>query len=82
MGNKVHLNDYLGKIVIINFWATWCQPCKEEMPSLDQLYLNKNFKNLQIFAVNMEKKNISKTKNFFKELKIEKLEIENLLESD
>jgi thiol-disulfide isomerase/thioredoxin len=45
------------------------------MPSLDNLYQDNNFKNLQIFAVNMELPNILKTKNFFTDLNIKKLEI-------
>ena len=45
-GNEINLKDYKDKLVIINFWATWCEPCKKEMPSLDALYLNDNFKNL------------------------------------
>jgi len=61
--------------VIINFWATWCAPCKKEMPSLDNLYQDNNFKNLQIFAVNMEQPNALKTKKFFTDLNIQKLEI-------
>ena len=55
-GNEINLNNYRKKLVILNFWATWCAPCKREMPSLDNLYQNNKFKNLQIFAVNMEKK--------------------------
>ena len=74
-GNEINLNQYNGKLVIINFWATWCAPCKKEMPSLDKLYQVKNFKNLQVFAVNMEQPNIQKTKNFFLDLDIKKLEI-------
>ena len=61
-GNEINLNDYHGKLVIINFWATWCAPCKKEMPSLDNFYQDNNFKNLQIFAVNMEQPNTLKTK--------------------
>ena len=45
-GNEINLSDYYGKLVIINFWATWCAPCKKEMPSLDNLYRDNNFKNL------------------------------------
>ena len=74
-GNEINLNNYHGKLVIINFWATWCAPCKKEMPSLDKLYQSSIFKNLQIFAVNMEAPSKTKTKSFFKDLKIEKLEI-------
>ena len=44
-GNEISLKDYQGKLVIINFWATWCAPCKKEMPSLDQLYQDSSFKN-------------------------------------
>ena len=74
-GNEIYLKNYLGKLIIINFWATWCAPCREEMPSLDSLYQDNNFKNLQIFAVNMEQPNDSKTKKFFTDLNIQKLEI-------
>jgi Thiol-disulfide isomerase and thioredoxins len=74
-GNEINLNQYKGKLVIINFWATWCAPCKKEMPSLDKLYQTDSFKNLQVFAVNMEQPNTSKTKKFFNDLNIKKLEI-------
>ena len=74
-GNEINLEDYHGKLVVINFWATWCAPCKKEMPSLDRLYQSDDFKNLQVFPVNMERPNKLKTKKFFKDLKIKKLEI-------
>ena len=74
-GNEINLNQYNGKLVIINFWATWCAPCKKEMPSLDKLYQSDNFKNLHVFAVNMEQSNTLKIKKFFTDLNIKKLEI-------
>ena len=74
-GNEINLKDYREKLVIINFWATWCDPCKKEMPSLDNLYQSDQFKNLQIFAVNMEQPNAKKTKKFFEDLNIQKLSI-------
>ena len=74
-GNSIDLNNYRGKLIVINFWATWCAPCKKEMPSLDKLYTNRNFENLKIFTVNMEQPNHVKTKKFFEDLKIQKLEI-------
>ncbi len=74
-GNKINIKDYQGKFVILNFWATWCAPCKKEMPSLDKLAQNSDFKNLKIFAINMEEVNQTKAKFFFKNLKIKKLDI-------
>ena len=74
-GNELNLKNYHGKLIIINFWATWCAPCKKEMPSLDRLYQNNNFKNLEILAINVEESNIQKVKNFFVDLDIKKLKI-------
>ena len=75
LGNEVNLDNYHGKLIIVNFWATWCAPCKEEMPSLDRLYQDDNFENLVVFAVNMEQPNTEKTKKFFTNLNIKKLGI-------
>jgi len=75
LGNEVNLDNYHGKLIIVNFWATWCAPCKEEMPSLDGLYQDDNFENLVAFAVNMEQPNTKKTKKFFTDLNIKKLGI-------
>ena len=74
-GKKINIKDYQGKLLIINFWATWCAPCKKEMPSLDSLYSNKKFKNLEVIAVNMEQPNQLKAKKFFTDLNIKKLKI-------
>ena len=46
---NVNLDDFKGKLIILNFWATWCAPCKEEMPSLDALQSNTKLSNLKIF---------------------------------
>ena len=73
--NNFNLRDYLGKLVIVNFWATWCKPCKEEIPSLDSLSKNEDFKNLVVFPVNIENINYEKTKKFFSNLNVKKLEI-------
>ena len=72
---QINLKDYQGKLIILNFWATWCAPCKEEMPSLDSLKKNKNLNNLEIFPINVGQENIQKTLKFFKDLKIKNLDL-------
>ena len=73
--NEVNLADYKGKLLILNFWATWCAPCKEEMPSLDLLQSNSKLDNLKIFPINIGQENLSKSKIFFEELDIQNLSI-------
>ena len=58
-----------------NAIATWCAPCKEEMPSLDDLQSNTKIDNLKIFQINIGQEDISKSKFFFKELDIKNLDI-------
>ncbi|HKJ04951.1 MAG TPA: TlpA disulfide reductase family protein [Geopsychrobacteraceae bacterium] len=53
-GNKVSLSDFKGKIVMINFWATWCPPCIEEMPSMEKLYKKLGKEDFVILAINIE----------------------------
>ncbi len=71
----VNLNKFQNSLVVINFWATWCAPCKEEMPSLDRLQVNPIFNNLKIIPINVGKEDIEKSKFFFNKLEIKNLEI-------
>ena len=73
--NKVSLNDYKSSVVIINFWATWCAPCKEEMPHLNQLKSKSKFKDIEIIPINIADEELKKSKEFFDELNINNLEI-------
>ena len=76
VNNKlINLNEFTGQLVIINFWATWCAPCKEEMPSLDNLKNLKAFENLKILPINVGQEDIQKSKIFFDDLKIKNLEL-------
>ncbi len=47
--NELNLENFKGKLILLNFWATWCAPCKEEMPSLDKLLIREDLNNLKIF---------------------------------
>ena len=73
--NQVNLRDYNGKLILLNFWATWCAPCKKEMPSLDKLQVRKELNNLEIFTVNVGQDNLEKSLKFFEDLKIKNLKI-------
>ena len=71
----IRLSDYMGNLVMLNFWATWCAPCREEMPSLDALKVNPNLNNLEIFPINIGKDNLKKSNIFFEDLNIKNLDI-------
>ena len=71
-GKSINLKDIDGKIYIMNFWATWCGPCKEEMPYLDEV---QTLSGIAVIPVNLEAKNPKKTKKFFDDLKIKNLSI-------
>ena len=73
--NVLKLNSFKGNIILLNFWATWCAPCKEEMPSLDLLQENKELNNLKIFPINVGKDNLNKASSFFNNLKIRNLNL-------
>jgi len=73
--NELKLNSFKGNIILLNFWATWCAPCKDEMPSLDLLEENKELNNLKIFPINVGKDNLNKASSFFNNLKIRNLNL-------
>ena len=71
----IRLNDYSGKLIILNFWTTWCVPCKDEMPSLDVLQSMDHLKNLKIFPINIGQEKTEKAEKFFSELKVKNLDL-------
>ena len=74
-GKLIDLSEYNGNLILLNFWATWCAPCKEEMPSLDKLQIHKKLNNLKIFPVNVGKDNLEKSLNFYNVLRIKNLKV-------
>jgi len=68
-GTKITLSQYKGKVVFLNFWAEWCGPCREEMPSIEAVYQKLKNKGLEVLAVNLrDTKN--KVSSFMKEYKL------------
>jgi peroxiredoxin len=55
-GKQVALHHYQGKVVFLNFWATWCIPCREEMPAMEQLHQTFHSQGLVILAVNLKER--------------------------
>lgn len=49
---KIKLSDYRGKVVLLNFWATWCPPCVREMPSMERLHQQVNAADFKVIAIN------------------------------
>ena len=72
---ELDLNNYKGNLILLNFWATWCAPCKKEMPSLDRLQVHEDLTNLMIFPINVGQENLQKSSKFFEDLKINNLNI-------
>ena len=72
--NKINIKNFDGNLIILNFWATWCEPCKEEMPSLDRLQDDSMLINLKVFAINIGKENKNKVNKFFEDLNIKNFE--------
>ena len=71
--NQVDISQYKGKLILLNFWATWCAPCKEEMPSLNSLQTKDQLNNLKIFPINIGQDDPKKALIFFDDLNINNL---------
>ena len=63
-GNMEGLDDHLGKVIVVNFWATWCVPCVKEMPSFENLYRRYRSQGLTLLAVSLDKGDSTKVKEF------------------
>ena len=68
-GKKVSLKNFRGKLVMLNFWASWCAPCREEMPTMERLYQEFKSKGFVILAVDVKDKKTDALA-FIKELKL------------
>jgi peroxiredoxin len=66
-GQQVSLASLKGKVVMVNFWATWCVPCRQEMPHLQALYERYNSLGFELLAVNVEKDNAEGARKWLEE---------------
>jgi peroxiredoxin len=66
-GKPISLSDFRGKVVLVNIWATWCGPCKREIPSLDRLYQMRKDEGFEIVAVSVDRTPSSKVASFVAE---------------
>ncbi len=66
-GKQVSLSQFKGKVVLLNFWGTFCPPCREEMPSMERLYNNFRDKGFVILAVNIEVDGRQKVSKFLQQ---------------
>ena len=72
-GKPKKLSDWRGKTVLVNLWATWCVPCRKEMPALDGLQAKLGGKDFEVVAINIDTRDPEKPKNFLKDANLTRL---------
>ncbi|GAB2176204.1 TlpA disulfide reductase family protein [Dongia sp. agr-C8] len=77
MGQSVSLDAFKGKVVVLNFWATWCPPCVAEMPALDKLQSELGGKDFAVVAVSTDRQGIKKSAPFYRRAGIKNLALYN-----
>jgi len=73
-GKSRKLSDWRGRTVLVNLWATWCVPCRKEMPALENLQTRLGGPNFEVVAVNIDTRDTEKPKNFLKEVNLTRLD--------
>jgi thiol-disulfide isomerase/thioredoxin len=72
-GKPMTLADLRGRVVLLNLWATWCAPCRKEMPALDKLQAELGGPDFEVVAVNIDQRNLERPKTFLTEVGVTKL---------
>lgn len=73
-GNPVSIGDFKDRTILLNLWATWCAPCRKEMPALDELQADMGGEDFQVVAVNVDRGGPEKPKAFWKEIGVSRLD--------
>jgi thiol-disulfide isomerase/thioredoxin len=74
-GQETTLADFAGKVVVLNLWATWCAPCREEMPSLDRLQAMFADRDVVVLALSVDRAGPERVKQFLDEIGVEQLHV-------
>jgi thiol-disulfide isomerase/thioredoxin len=74
-GKSRGLSDFQGKFILLNIWATWCVPCRKEMPALDRLEATRGGRDFQVVPLSIDRGGADVVRKFFAEIGIKKLEI-------
>lgn len=74
---EIRLEDFKGKIVLLNIWATWCIPCRKEMPALDRLQKKLGSSDFTVVALSIDRDGLDAVRRFFKLFRLESLDIYN-----
>jgi thiol-disulfide isomerase/thioredoxin len=72
-GQPRKLSDWRGRTILVNLWATWCVPCRKEMPALDELQAKLGGADFEVVAINIDTRDPEKPKNFLKEANLTRL---------
>ncbi|MEM7545424.1 MAG: TlpA disulfide reductase family protein [Pseudomonadota bacterium] len=73
--NEMKIADFDGKVMVVNFWATWCPPCRKEMPYIDQLKADIAGDDVGVIAISLDRASTSKIEDFFASINVESLDI-------
>ena len=74
-GNPLTLADYSGKVVLLNIWATWCPPCRAEMPSLDRLAGAMAGEDFAVIPLSTDRAGVERVAQFYRDIQIENLDV-------
>ena len=72
-GKQLTLADFKGRIVLLNLWATWCVPCRKEMPTLDTLQRELGGAGFEVLAINLDTRDLAKAKKFLADIGVRSL---------
>ena len=72
-GSDVTMSDFKGKTLLVNLWATWCAPCRKEMPDLDELQADLGGEDFEVVAISLDRKAPEKARDFYDDIELKHL---------